>query len=139
MGIGATDLGQDGYWTWSQSRETVEKFTYWARPWNGPLGPIGRGHCLALRGDGKWDSFRCPNKFPYLCEKDAATVMHPTVFSTTTTTTTIDSEVKECYSVTLEENSWLKLSSKLLTHPPKGRCFVRIVFSTFSDGLLLKK
>ena len=46
-----------------------QDFTYWARPWSGPLGPVGRGHCLALRGDGKWDSFRCPNKFPYLCEK----------------------------------------------------------------------
>ena len=24
---------------------------------------------MALRRDAKWDSFRCPNKFPYLCER----------------------------------------------------------------------
>ena len=46
-----------------------QEFSYWARPGRGATGPVGRGHCLALRGDGKWDSFRCPNRFPYLCEK----------------------------------------------------------------------
>ena len=24
---------------------------------------------IICRGDGKWDGYRCPNKFPYLCEK----------------------------------------------------------------------
>ena len=74
-------------------------YSHWARRYSGALGPLGRGHCMALRsakfsvllyhiphifllsycfpihpishcrGDGKWDGYRCPNKFPYLCEK----------------------------------------------------------------------
>jgi len=135
--IGATDLRQAGYWEWSQSKKSVEEFSYWARPGRGETGPVGRGHCLALRGDGKWDSFRCPNRFPYLCEKGAAIIEQPTTTRPVPTTTGLKLEV--CTTVTLEAASWMKLSSKLLTHPPRGRCHIRIEFSTFSDGLVLRK
>ena len=41
--------------------------------------------------------------------------------------------------MTVDSTSWVKLSSKLLTHPTEGRCWIKIVFSTFSNGLLLRK
>ena len=41
--------------------------------------------------------------------------------------------------MTVDSTSWVKLSSKLLTHPQQGRCWIKIVFSTFSNGLLLRK
>ena len=48
---GGTDFSQDGYWTWSQSKKPMNSYQYWARPpWRqNVLGPIGRGHCMALR------------------------------------------------------------------------------------------
>ena len=50
-----------------------QAYQKWARPsglWQrNVLGPVGRGSCMALRRGGVWDSFRCPNKFPYLCER----------------------------------------------------------------------
>ena len=39
----------------------------------------------------------------------------------------------------MEASSWIKLSSSLLSHPAGGRVWVRILFSTFSNGLLLRK
>ena len=53
----------------------LQAYQHWARPpWRaGVLGPVGRGHCMALRRDARWDSFRCPNKFPYLCERSKYT------------------------------------------------------------------
>ena len=33
----------------------------------------------------------------------------------------------------------MKLSSSIMSHPPGGLCYVNIVFSTFSNGLLLRK
>ena len=65
--------------------------------------------------------------------------------STTTTTTTTTTPVAlpgqsdQCLAITLESTSWIKLSTELLTHPSEGRCHVRILFSTFSNGLLLRK
>ena len=54
-------------------RKLFQFYQKWSRPapaWRrSVLGPVGRGNCMALRRDGKWDSFRCPNKFPYLCER----------------------------------------------------------------------
>ena len=44
-----------------------------------------------------------------------------------------------CSSLTLPSPSWVKLASGLLSHPPFGRCHLRIQFSTFSDGLILRK
>ena len=41
--------------------------------------------------------------------------------------------------MTIDSASWIKLSSKLLTHPSDGRCHIRIVFSTFFNGLVLRK
>ena len=48
-----------------------QSYQHWARPpyRRQALGPVGRGHCMALRGDGQWDGYRCPNRFPYLCER----------------------------------------------------------------------
>ena len=44
-----------------------------------------------------------------------------------------------CRALTMEASSWIKLSSSLLSHPAGGRVWVRILFSTFSNGLLLRK
>ena len=143
---GATDFGQSGYWTWSESKAPVESYQHWApHPWRpGTLGPVGRGHCMALRGDGRWASFRCPNRFPYLCERDSA----PSSPSSTTSPPTPPPSPPptpaggggaSCQSITLQGPAWVKLPSSLLSHPPGGLCYVNIVFSTFSNGLLLRK
>ena len=79
---------------------------------------------------------------PYLISDSSVSIITsstpPTTTSTTTPTTSEETK-GQCYSLTIEGASWIKLSSKLLTHPTEGRCHVRIVFSTFSNGLLLRK
>ena len=96
---------------------------------------------MALRGDGRWGSFRCPNKFPYLCER-ASAVFRPPLSSTTIRPQQYPGAGHggdSCQSVSLQGPAWVKLSSSLMSHPPQGRCYVNIVFSTFSNGLLLRK
>ena len=33
------------------SRKNCQGYNHWARRYSGALGPLGRGHCMALRSD----------------------------------------------------------------------------------------
>ena len=107
-------------------------YSHWARRYSGALGPLGRGHCMALRsakfsvllyhiphifllsycfpihpishcrGDGKWDGYRCPNKFPYLCEKG----------------NTDSHQVQSTFSVLIQTKNLIIMSHQLLRWRP---------------------
>ena len=71
-----------------------------------------------------------------LVEAELVAPAEPSLPTSSTSSTTSS---PSCTSVTLPSSSWVKLSSTLLSHPAHGRCHLRIAFSTFSDGLLLRK
>ncbi|XP_061190966.1 perlucin-like protein [Saccostrea echinata] len=70
--IGASDIKQEGSFTWSKSKTLLKNtdYTNWNR---GEPNDAGRNEdCVLLSLDlkGKWNDFPCKSKLPFVCEKE---------------------------------------------------------------------
>ena len=67
--IGATDIGQEGIWTWDHSGQRLS-VDDWHQDKNQPDNHQGGEHCLEINRVKRWNDLPCDRKLGFICQKD---------------------------------------------------------------------